>query len=76
MAQSEAQILEEISRLSGAIDRLKSQTQQGGYRGGRPQVPHSYRTKPYANSPQEVVLGGQVFQSGRGGKSLVRKGGR
>ncbi|KAH7335595.1 hypothetical protein B0J17DRAFT_720136 [Rhizoctonia solani] len=74
MAQSEAQMLEEISRLSGAIDRHKSQTQQrGGYRGGRSHVPHSNR-KPYANTPQEVVLGGQVFQSGRGGKSLVRKG--
>lgn len=43
-------------------------------------MPPSYR-KPYtkpgapANPQQEVVLGGQVFQSGRGGKSLVRKGG-
>ncbi|QRV73824.1 suppressor of glycerol defect protein 1 [Ceratobasidium sp. AG-Ba] len=87
MAQTEAQILEEISRLSGAIDRHKSQAQhapRGGYRGGRPRAPASYR-KPYAyptsasgsshtNAPQEVVLGGQVFQSGRGGKSLVRKG--
>ncbi|CEL56262.1 Zinc finger CCCH domain-containing protein 3 OS=Mus musculus GN=Zc3h3 PE=2 SV=1 [Rhizoctonia solani AG-1 IB] len=75
MAQSEAQILEEISRLSGAINRHKSQTQpRGGYRGARPHVPHPHRsTKPYAN-PQEVVLNGQVFQSGRGGKSLVRKG--
>ncbi|KAG8686819.1 hypothetical protein FRC11_008312 [Ceratobasidium sp. 423] len=75
MAQTEAQILEEISRLSGAIDRHKSQAQQrGGYRGGRPFVPHSHRNRPYTNPPQEVVLGGQVFQSGRGGKSLVRKG--
>ncbi|KAG8770686.1 hypothetical protein FRC12_004120 [Ceratobasidium sp. 428] len=87
MAQTEAQILEEISRLSGAIDRHKSQAQhppRGGYRGGRPYIPPSQR-KPYAhptsasgssqtNTPQEVVLGGQVFQSGRGGKSLVRKG--
>ncbi|CAE6413936.1 unnamed protein product [Rhizoctonia solani] len=75
MAQTEAQILEEISRLSGAINRHKSQTQpRGGYRGGRPYVPHSQRdTKPYTN-PQEVVLNGQVFKSGRGGKSLVRKG--
>ncbi|KAF8757696.1 hypothetical protein RHS01_03514 [Rhizoctonia solani] len=76
MAQTEAQILEEISRLSGAINRHKSQAQpRGGYRGGRPYVPHSQRsTKPYTNA-QEVVLNGQVFQSGRGGKSLVRKGG-
>ncbi|KAG9084472.1 hypothetical protein FRC07_013628, partial [Ceratobasidium sp. 392] len=87
MAQTEAQILEEISRLSGAIDRHKSQAQhppRGGYRGARPYIPPSQR-KPYAypnstsgssntNAPQEVVLGGQVFQSGRGGKSLVRKG--
>ncbi|KAF8596746.1 hypothetical protein BDV93DRAFT_527861 [Ceratobasidium sp. AG-I] len=87
MAQTEAQILEEISRLSGAIDRHKSQTQhapRGGYRGARPYAPPSYR-KPYAhpasvggasqaNPPQEVVLGGEVFQSSRGGKSLVRKG--
>ncbi|KAF8738810.1 hypothetical protein RHS02_05516, partial [Rhizoctonia solani] len=75
MAQTEAQILEEISRLSGAINRHKSQAQpRGGYRGGRPYVPHSQRsTKPYTNA-QEVVLNGQVFQSGRGGKSLVRKG--
>ncbi|KAG9080992.1 hypothetical protein FRC06_005930 [Ceratobasidium sp. 370] len=87
MAQTEAQILEEISRLSGAINRHKSQAQhvpRGGYRGGRPYIPPSYR-KPYTypsdasgpsqtNAPQEVVLGGQVFQSGPGGKSLVRKG--
>ncbi|CAE6533419.1 unnamed protein product [Rhizoctonia solani] len=73
MAQTEADMLEEISRLSGAIDRHKSQ-QRGGYRGGRPHVPSSYR-KPYADPTQQVVLGGQVFQSGRGGKSLVRKGG-
>ncbi|EUC56072.1 suppressor of glycerol defect protein, putative, partial [Rhizoctonia solani AG-3 Rhs1AP] len=68
MAQTEADMLEEISRLSGAIDRHKSQ-QRGGYRGGRPHVPSSYR-KPYADPTQQVVLGGQVFQSGRGGKSL------